>query len=175
MPQRTREHIIADLSVNFVERQVLLAGHTVERWLHDYGIDLVISNYTKDGEPEAGSIFVQVKATDRLRIVQEGRFDSFRIETAHLRRWLIEPMLVILIVYDAPRDCAFWLHVQGAFSGAEKFRAASGSESSTVRIPIAQKLNRAAIRLFQRLRQAVVERFQEERFFDAFSGSSRRA
>ena len=45
MPQRTREHIIADLSVNFVERQVLLAGHTIERWYSDYGIDQVISTY----------------------------------------------------------------------------------------------------------------------------------
>ena len=32
--RRTREHIIADLSVNYVERQALLCGHTIERVVH---------------------------------------------------------------------------------------------------------------------------------------------
>ena len=37
--RRTREHVIADLSVNHLERVVLRAGHTVERFRHDYGFD----------------------------------------------------------------------------------------------------------------------------------------
>jgi hypothetical protein len=37
---RTREHVIADLAVNHVERQVLLCGFTLERIVHDYGLDL---------------------------------------------------------------------------------------------------------------------------------------
>jgi hypothetical protein len=32
---RTREHVIADLAVNHVERQVLLGGGTVERVARD--------------------------------------------------------------------------------------------------------------------------------------------
>jgi hypothetical protein len=163
MPQRTREHIIADLSVNFVERQALLAGHTVERWVRDYGIDLVISTYDADGEPEAGSIFVQLKATDRLKTVNGGRFIPLRIERAHLRRWLLEPMPVILIVYNAPSNRAYWLHVQTEFVGAAKFRASVGSATLTIQIPISQKVNQAAIRQFRQLEQAVVDRFNEAR------------
>ena len=29
--RRTREHVIADLGINHVERQLLLCGHTAER------------------------------------------------------------------------------------------------------------------------------------------------
>ena len=50
--RRTREHVIADLSVNFVERQVLQCGHTLERVFHDYGIDLVMHSYNDKGEIE---------------------------------------------------------------------------------------------------------------------------
>ena len=34
-------HIIADLSVNHVERFVLRCGYTLERTVHDYGVDLL--------------------------------------------------------------------------------------------------------------------------------------
>jgi hypothetical protein len=43
--KRPRQHIIADLSINHVERYVLLCGYSVERVEHDYGIDLVIFTY----------------------------------------------------------------------------------------------------------------------------------
>jgi hypothetical protein len=45
---RTREHIIADLAINHVERQVLLCGYSVERIEHDYGIDLVTFHLHSD-------------------------------------------------------------------------------------------------------------------------------
>ena len=43
--RRTREHIIADLSVNHVERAILRAGHTTQRVLQDYGFDLYLTTY----------------------------------------------------------------------------------------------------------------------------------
>src|SRR5437660_1542756 len=36
--RRTREHVIADLSINHVERCVLRCGWTAERTRYDYGI-----------------------------------------------------------------------------------------------------------------------------------------
>ena len=52
--RRTREHIIADLAVNHVERQALLCGFTVERNRYDYGIDLEITPFDENGEIEPG-------------------------------------------------------------------------------------------------------------------------
>ena len=48
--RRTREHVIADLSVNHVERVVLRCGWTVQRLNPDYGIDLVMTTYDASGQ-----------------------------------------------------------------------------------------------------------------------------
>src|SRR4051812_19570800 len=64
---RTREHIIGDLAINHAERQGLLCGFSLERILHDYGLDLILFTYNSGGELEDGCIFLQVKATERTR------------------------------------------------------------------------------------------------------------
>jgi hypothetical protein len=64
--RRTREHVIADLSVNHVERLVLRCGWTVERTQYDYGLDLVMRTYSASGEIESGTVWFQLKATDHL-------------------------------------------------------------------------------------------------------------
>jgi len=147
--------VIADLSVNYVERQALRAGHTAQRIVHDYGLDVIISTYTDDGEPEVGLIYSQVKATDALRKVSNGRFVTCQIERAHLRGWLAETYPVILIVYDAPNDRAYWHYFRAAFTGAHRFREARGSAELTVRIPANQVLDPAAVRLFRTYRQRI--------------------
>lgn len=43
--QRTRQHVIADLSVHYVEGFVLAEGHTVQRLGPDYGYDLFVFTY----------------------------------------------------------------------------------------------------------------------------------
>ncbi len=70
--RRTREHVIADLSANHVEKQALLCGFTVQRWVYDYGIDLVLSTYTDEGETEGGFIVIQIKFREfRNRIMAQ--------------------------------------------------------------------------------------------------------
>jgi hypothetical protein len=64
--RRTREHVIADASVNFVERYVIDAGHTIERYEHDYGYDLAVVTYDHEGFVDPGLIYVQVKAMEKL-------------------------------------------------------------------------------------------------------------
>ena len=70
--RRTREHIIADLAVNHVERAVLRCGYTVERHWHDYGFDLLLYTYNNNGEYENGDVRIQVKATDHLKRKADG-------------------------------------------------------------------------------------------------------
>ncbi len=156
--RRTREHIIADLSVNHVERQILRCGYSAERPLHDYGVDLLLFTYNNDGEPEPGEIWFQLKATDRLTKAENGQYATIRIERAHLRTWLAQATPVILVVYDASRDRAYWLHVQAEFGGVRRFEASRGSETLTVRIPIRQVLNPNAIQRFRTLLGKVMNR-----------------
>jgi hypothetical protein len=53
--------VIADLSVNFVERQALLCGYSVERVRYDYGYDLLLFTYNTKGEIERGFIFCKLR------------------------------------------------------------------------------------------------------------------
>ena len=119
--RRTRSHVIADLSVNHVERHVLLCGCTVERFWHDYGYDLLLTTYNANGEVENGDVRLQVKATDFLRYRRDGQSSSFRVEAVDLHLWLREIMPVSLIVYDALREDAYWLYVQAYFRRSCKF------------------------------------------------------
>src|SRR5689334_16982376 len=113
--RRTRAHVIADLSVNHVERHALLCGFAVERVAHDYGIDLELFTFNRKGEIEEGKVLLQLKASDRLAIRPGQESFSFRIERSDLVLWLAQPMPVILVVYDARMEAAYWLYVQSHF------------------------------------------------------------
>jgi hypothetical protein len=145
---RTREHIIADLAVNHVERQVLLHGFTMERIVHDYGLDVAVYTYNARGEAQEGAIYMQVKAAERVRLVRKGQAIAFRIERAHLQGWLTHFMPVILCVYDASTDRAYWLYVQQHYESLPGFSLFRVGETLTVHLPAAQVLAPAAIGQF---------------------------
>ena len=65
--RRTREHVIADLSVHHVEGLVLKCGCTVLRTVADYGYDLWLETYSETGEIEDDFVRLQLKASDSLR------------------------------------------------------------------------------------------------------------
>ncbi len=153
--RRTREHILADLSANHVERQVLACGFAVERIVHDYGIDLLLFTYDEDGECEPGNVFLQLKGTDRLKLVSEGQRIAFRLERADLLSWLEQTMPVILIVYDGKDDLAYWLYVQAHFEKQKGFSLTKVGEKVTVRIPIANAVNEETIRRFREFRERI--------------------
>ena len=58
--RRTKEHIIADLSVNHVEYFALKCGFSVERIQADYGYDLQIYCYDDNGEFENGIFATEI-------------------------------------------------------------------------------------------------------------------
>src|SRR5207302_822396 len=87
---RTRQHVIADLGVNFAERQILLAGFTADRFTHDYGIDLAMKTFTAKGEVEPGHVSIQVKATDSLTPHADGTTVPVRIAVGDIKNWLLE-------------------------------------------------------------------------------------
>jgi hypothetical protein len=147
--RRTREHVIADLGVNHVERAVLLCGYTVETPRHDYGIDLVIETFDRRGEKEFGQIRLQVKSTGTLTRTTDGGTILWRVEVADLRSWLFDLVPVILVVYDAKGDVAYWLDLQ-EYAQTLDPPLDLNRRTVTVRIPVANVWTPAAVR---RLRQ----------------------
>lgn len=153
--RRTREHVIADLSINHIEARVLRCGYSVERIEHDYGTDLAIFTYDARGENESGHILTQVKATDSLRVLADGRTNSLPVSRADLAHWLSEPMPYMLIVHDAPADVACWLYIQEAFERRPGFSLEHAPATITVHIPLANILTEDAVRGFAPFRDAI--------------------
>lgn len=67
--QRTRQHVIADQSVNYVERFIIDEGYTAQRLDSDYGYDLLLFTYDDRGYIEPGSMFSQLKAAESLKAI----------------------------------------------------------------------------------------------------------
>lgn len=70
---RTREHVIAAMSVHHVAYIVAKAGYVLDVPIADYGFDGLITTFDSDGSIESGAISVQFKATDHLRVLADGR------------------------------------------------------------------------------------------------------
>ena len=134
--QRTREHVIADLSVNHVERFALRCGFAVQRLSPDYGLDLQIITFDERGFREDGVLWMQLKATDHLQTSRDGKSALVRIERRDILSWMRELYPVILVVYDAARDLAYYLVIQDYFAGPGVFAKLSGT---TVTVPVPRK------------------------------------
>ena len=148
--QRTREHVIADLSVHHVEGFVLLEGHTVQVVTRDYGYDLLVFTYGENGYIEPGFLFVQLKAAETLQRVGSDYVFDLDVRDYHL--WMLEASPVILILYDASRRHAYWVHTQRYFRDDSR-RPKSGAKTVRVRVPNRQKVTRKAISVLRELKR----------------------
>lgn len=156
--RRTREHIIADLSINHVERIALLCGFSVERIQKDYGIDLFVHTYNRRGEVENGRILFQVKASDGTRRTRDEKHLHCRIEKADLLYWMGEREPVVLVHYDAKRDLAFWLHIQDNSPKARALTMDERGKKISLPIPYTNLLDRAALTEIARRKNSLIEK-----------------
>jgi hypothetical protein len=141
--QRTREHVIADLSVNHVERLALEQGHTAQRVASDYGYDLVMWTFDGRGYVEPGSVLIQIKAAEVLPTV--GEEYTFDADVRDYNLWMREETPVILILYEATRRRAYWLFIQDYFASVSARRPRGESKTIRVRVPKSQTLTRRSI------------------------------
>ncbi len=59
---------------------MLLCGFSAQRVQPDYGIDLMVQTFNRHREVETGWLLFQLKATDRIKVVDGGQALSCRIE-----------------------------------------------------------------------------------------------
>lgn len=159
--RRTREHVIANLSANSLERKVLECGYCFQRTWHDYGIDGEVLTFDERGEVESGFLLFQLKATDSLKTVEAGTHIPQRVLTADLKTWLFDLNPVILVVYDATADRAHWLDVQDHVR--EYKLSHTGLRSTTLHVPTHQLLTAAVIRVLrERKMRALADKAERE-------------
>jgi len=159
--QRTRQHVIADLSVHHVERFVLEQGYTAQRLSSDYGYDLLMSTFDEQGYVEPGSIYFQFKAKEVL--VQTGMHYVYDVDIRDYNLWIREKMPVIFILFDASRRRAYWLAIQEYFRTDAARRPKKGARSVRVRVPRRQVVNGRVIAKMRELKWAALRQEQGEK------------
>jgi hypothetical protein len=132
----------------------VFAGFTMERTIHDYGRDTHMTTYNPTGEVENETVWFQVKSTDHIQLAADEQNLGFRVTSADLRYWLLELMPVILVVYDAPSDRAFWLDVQ-AYAAQHDLDADEVGDTVTLRIPTAALFTPDAVRAIRERKESV--------------------
>lgn len=156
--RRTRQHIIADLSINHVERFIFRCGYSAERITYDYGTDLSISTYNALGEIENGAIYVQVKATDAPIEDPTAPTIPTALNTKDLDFWLQEPMPFILIFYHVQEETAYWYYLQAKLSELDRSKL---GKTYTVYLEKQNILNESAVLLFATYKNQVLQQIQE--------------
>ena len=104
-------------------------------------------------------IFIQVKATDTLPLLADGERIAFSVSEIDLALWLREPMPVILVLYDAQMNVAYWLYVQAYFERQQRGRPGSVSpirRTRTVYLNRSAPFDQDAVRTIARYWDAVL-------------------
>lgn len=144
--KRVRAHIIADLSANHVERLALNNGYSVECFESDYGYDLNVYTYNSKGEYENGAIMIQLKATDRPKHLKNKKAISFSADKRDLSLWYNEPNPVVLVLYDAKNENAYWIYVQRHLRALKSFDLKKIGATYTLHIPKTSRMGEGSLK-----------------------------
>jgi hypothetical protein len=143
--RRTTEHVIAGMSLHHLAYLVVKAGFTLEATRADYGYDGAIITFDPNGEVENGLVYVQLKATNKIRVHNPSSSVLFRVTKKDLDLWGSEPFPVYLVLFDAQTELAYWLYLQKYLEANRIAVSAMKGKSLEVRIAMSQSLDLAAV------------------------------
>jgi hypothetical protein len=115
--QRTREHVIEDLGFNYVERQILYAGFTVERYASNNGDGHIgiFATFNDLGEIETHLVEFQLKSKETIPFSEKKKSFIFDLSKQDLEAWLLDTNKMLLILYDAQNEVAYFEDLQVFF------------------------------------------------------------
>ncbi|MEN0049431.1 MAG: DUF4365 domain-containing protein [Bacteroidota bacterium] len=143
--KRTRQHIIEDLGLNYVERQFLLAGHSVQRIYRDYGYDANVFTYDINGEVENGMILIQLKSSDQPKLSKDQQAIEYSLSKRDLELWLLEREMMLLVFYDADSEKAYFVILQEYFT-KNKLSLQQVRKYIQIRIDLANELTPESVK-----------------------------
>ena len=129
-------------------------------------------HFAQSGEIENGEVRFQLKATKCLKVVRKGTVISFPINSGDLHFWSLEIYPFILVVFDAGKDHAFWLHVQ-EYVAQNPDRIDPEKDTVNVHIPINNKLTTKSIDHFRQLSIETVKSLRSQGGFPDVSRKSK--
>jgi hypothetical protein len=115
--RRTRQHIIEGLGLNHIEKHILLSGNVLRRFSdYDYGYDGAIETFNEQGEKQNQMFMIQLKSTDHIQLSpQKGGF-IVDLSKQDLELWIECSHPVLLILYDAQQEVAYFTDLQNYFN-----------------------------------------------------------
>lgn len=152
--RRTREHVIADQGLVHVQHFIANAGFTSEAVYKDYGYDLTVNTFDRDGFIEGGAILIQLKASEILKSHPDGLHFVFDLDMRDYDLWKEEPNPVFLILYEAATLRAYWLFVQPYLGGADAPKPRADAKTVRIKIP---KINKVRTAFFRHARKLKAE------------------
>ncbi len=158
--RRTRQHVIADQSVNYVERFIIDEGHTTQRMEKDYGYDLRLFTYDDQGYAEPGVAFLQLKASETL--TQSGSHYVYDLDIRDYNLWMAEDTPVFLVLFDATHRQAYWVHVQPYFRKDTSCQPRKGARTVRVHVSRRQAISRRSVATMRELKRKADIRITRE-------------
>jgi hypothetical protein len=162
--QRTRQHIIADLSVHHLERFILEEGHVAQRVSSDYGYDLMMWTFDEHGYAEPTGAYFQLKASESLGEAEHHY--PFDLDVRDYSLWMEERLPVYLVLFDATRRRAYWLNVKQYFHEDDSRHPKVGAKYVRVQVPKRQVINRRAIAAIRKHKRLLVSQEQGVRLWN---------
>ena len=154
--KRTRAHVIADLSLVHLQFFIVNAGFTSEATTRDYGYDLTVNTFDRDGLIEPGAILIQLKAMESIITHSDGKSYVYDLDVRDYNLWVREPNPVFLILYDTASRKAYWVYFQQAVNSGAIGKPKAGAKTIRVKIPMANKVRTDFFRHARRLKEQVV-------------------
>lgn len=137
--KRTRSHELETLSEVFLKR--FFSKWVCNPYNPDYGLDYKITIVENEEVVHKDFFFVQNKATDNIDI-NENEI-NFVLDVKHILSFIEIPIPVLLILYDAQNDCAYWLNIQMYYKEvlANEVGDWSTQKTKTLKVPLENRLN----------------------------------
>jgi hypothetical protein len=148
---RVRKHVIADMSLYHLAFIVASCTFTIEPTRADYGYDLSVFTFDGTGAYENGNIFVQLKATDKLRTDRATGAIKFRISKRDILTWESEPFPAYLVVFDAAARKGYGVYLQRYGLSA----AAMAGESIEILLP-PKEIDETAVQSWRTAKNSVL-------------------
>ena len=71
--------------------------------------------YEENGEVEIGGIHIQIKSTDKIKLLKTRKEFAFDLSKSDLEFWLSTHFPVVIILYDAKNDVGYFLYLKNYF------------------------------------------------------------
>jgi Domain of unknown function (DUF4365) len=156
--KRTRDHVIADLSLAHVQYFVANAGFTSEVKTKDYGYDLTVNTFDCAGLIEPLAILIQLKAPENLNLHTDGASYWFDLDIRDYNLWVREWNPVFLILYEASSMRAYWLYFQQYLKSGIVRKPKKNAKTVRVKIPTANRVKTSFFRHARHLKEQVMSK-----------------